>query len=205
MDSSSLIDVLRSRRSRRSVDARPRRSTCRQSSWIARTSSRRCACLRDDPALQFALLVDVTAVDYLPAAPRFEIVYHLACLGDAYTTGGARAAPRRLRLKVARARRRSLGCLRARRCIPAAGWPEREMFDLFGIHFEGHPDLRRILMPDDWDGLSAAQGLSGADPQDRRGVVAAAADGGGVCRERARHARSGDGQRRRANTRGTGD
>ena len=40
--------------------------------------------LRDDPALQFAFLVDVTAVDYLPAEPRFEVVYHLACLGAAY-------------------------------------------------------------------------------------------------------------------------
>ena len=50
--------------------------------------------------LQFAFLVDVTAVDCLPAEPRFEIVYHLACLGAAYAVGGASAAPRRLRLKV---------------------------------------------------------------------------------------------------------
>ncbi|MEO7191130.1 MAG: NADH-quinone oxidoreductase subunit C [Vicinamibacterales bacterium] len=106
--------------------------------------------LRDDPALQFAFLVDVTAVDYLPAEPRFELVYHLACLGAAYATGPA-APARRLRLKV----RLPAGEPRIASVTPVyptAGWPEREVFDLFGIHFEGHADLRRILMPDDWEG-----------------------------------------------------
>jgi len=110
--------------------------------------------LRDDPSLQFALLVDVTAVDRLPAEPRFEIVYHMACVGDAYLTAGATAAatPRRLRLKVML----SADDTRVPSVVsvwPTAGWPEREVFDLFGISFDGHPDLRRILMPDDWDGF----------------------------------------------------
>jgi NADH-quinone oxidoreductase subunit C len=110
--------------------------------------------LRDDPSLQFALLVDVTAVDRLPAEPRFEIVYHMACVGEAYLTAGATtaAAPRRLRLKVML----SSADTRIPSVVsvwPTAGWPEREVFDLFGISFDGHPDLRRILMPDDWDGF----------------------------------------------------
>lgn len=109
-----------------------------------------CRALRDEPSLQFALLAEVTAADYLPAAPRFEVVYHLACLGAAYATGPA-APARRLRLKVRvpgdDARLPSIVSV-----FPGAGWPEREVFDLFGISFEGHPDLRRILMPDDWDG-----------------------------------------------------
>ena len=109
--------------------------------------------LRDHPSLQFAFLVDVTAVDLLPASPRYEVVYHLACLGPHYLTAGATqaAAPARLRVKVRLSgddpRIPSVTGL-----YPTAGWPEREVFDLFGIAFEGHPDLRRILMPDDWQG-----------------------------------------------------
>jgi NADH-quinone oxidoreductase subunit C len=106
--------------------------------------------LRDHPALQFSLLVDVTAVDYLPAVPRFEVVYHLVCLGEAYAIG-APAPARRLRVKV-RVPGDDPWIRSVTSVFPAAGWPEREVFDLFGIHFEGHPDLRRILMPDDWEG-----------------------------------------------------
>jgi NADH-quinone oxidoreductase subunit C len=106
--------------------------------------------LRDHPALQFALLSDVTAVDRLPAEPRFEIVYHMACLGAAYAIGEP-APPRRLRVKVGvpadDARVASATSL-----FPSAGWPEREVFDLFGIAFDHHPDLRRILTADDWTG-----------------------------------------------------
>lgn len=106
--------------------------------------------LRDDPALQFALLVELTAVDRLPARPRFEVVYHLVCIGPAYAKGPA-APPRRLRVKVQvdgdDPRTPSVVSL-----YPVAGWPEREVFDLFGIVFEGHPDLRRILTADGWVG-----------------------------------------------------
>jgi len=112
-----------------------------------------CRALRDHPALQFALLVDVIGVDLFPAEPRFEIVYHAACLGDAFrTAGSAAAAPaRRFRLKV------RLPGVESRlptvtSIYPTANWLEREVFDLMGIVFEGHPDLRRILMADDWVG-----------------------------------------------------
>ena len=101
-----------------------------------------CLALRDDPALQFAFLADVTAVDYLPAEPRFEAVYHMVSIG---------ASPKRLRVKV----RVPGGDPRVPSVVPVwptAGWLEREVFDLFGITFDGHPDLRRILTPDDWVG-----------------------------------------------------
>jgi NADH-quinone oxidoreductase subunit C len=112
-----------------------------------------CHRLRTDPALQFAFLADVTAADYHPAAPRFEVVYHMVCLGPAFTLDGHPPAPaRRLRLKVrvpAEEARVPSVC----RVWPTANWPEREAFDLFGIVFDGHPDLRRILMTDDWEGF----------------------------------------------------
>jgi len=111
-----------------------------------------CGVLRDHPSLQFALLVDVTAVDRLPEEPRYELVYHLACLGEHYTTAGAPpVAPARLRIKV-RLPSDDPRAPTISGVYPSAGWPEREVYDLFGISFDGHPDLRRILMPDDWVG-----------------------------------------------------
>jgi NADH-quinone oxidoreductase subunit C len=110
--------------------------------------------LRDSPGLQFVFLADVTAVDLLPAEPRFEVVYHMASLGEHYRAPGATSAapPMRLRVKVrvpgADARIASVTSI-----WPTAAWPEREVFDLFGLQFDGHPDLRRILMPEDWEGF----------------------------------------------------
>ena len=110
--------------------------------------------LRDHPELQFAFLVDVTAVDYLPAVPRFEMVYILACLGDAFkTSNGPAAPPRRLRMKTRLADGDDPRVASVTSVFPSANWPEREVFDLMGISFEGHPDLRRILTPDDWTGF----------------------------------------------------
>jgi len=106
-----------------------------------------CRTLRDAPSLQFALLVEVTSVDFLPAEPRYEVVYHLACLGEAY----GHAPARRLRLKV-RVPGGDPHVPTVTSIYPGAGWPEREVYDLMGIVFEGHPDLRRILTPDDWQG-----------------------------------------------------
>lgn len=99
-----------------------------------------CTALRDTPSLRFACL-DVTAVDWWPGEPRFQVVYHLASFDPA----------QRLRLKVALpgedAHVATISTL-----WPCANWLEREVFDLFGIVFDGHPDLRRVLMPEDWDG-----------------------------------------------------
>jgi NADH/F420H2 dehydrogenase subunit C len=107
--------------------------------------------LRDHPDLQFAFFSDLTAVDHLPAEPRFELVYHLACLGAAYSGPGGAAVARRLRVKVPIAGHDAHAAT-VTGVYPAAGWPEREVFDLIGIVFDGHADLRRILMADDWEG-----------------------------------------------------
>ena len=97
--------------------------------------------LRDEPGLSFKYLSDVTAVDLYPNEPRFETVYHLFSL----ETG------ERLRLKA----RLPGDDPKVDSLVPI--WPgaeafECEVYDLFGIHFEGHPDLHRLLMPEDWEG-----------------------------------------------------
>ena len=110
-----------------------------------------CRTLRDHPALQFSFFVDVTIADLAPATPRFEAVYHLACLGPAFAQARGAAEPRRLRLKV-RLPDDDPRLPSVTPAYPAAEWPEREVYDLFGVTFDDHPDLRRILMPDDWEG-----------------------------------------------------
>jgi NADH-quinone oxidoreductase subunit C len=107
-----------------------------------------CFALRDTPELRFALLVDLLPVDYLPREPRFEIVYLMASLGMA----GFGLTARRLRVKVRVPGGDEVLVPSVSSVWPAAGWSEREAYDLFGIHFSGHPDMRRILMPDDWEG-----------------------------------------------------
>jgi NADH-quinone oxidoreductase subunit C len=103
--------------------------------------------LRDTPALHFSLLADITAVDFIPREPRFEVVYLLACLG---TANGE--APKRLRVKV-RVPGQDPSVPSIISLWAAANWAERELWDMFGIRVDGHPDLRRILMPEDWDGF----------------------------------------------------
>jgi NADH-quinone oxidoreductase subunit C len=98
--------------------------------------------LRDRPELRYALLVDVTAIDYHPREPRFELVYLLVSLEHR----------RRLRLKV-RLRGDDAHVGTVSGVWPAANWLEREVWDLFGIVFDGHPDPRRLLMPEDWEGF----------------------------------------------------
>jgi NADH-quinone oxidoreductase subunit C len=97
--------------------------------------------LRERAEHRFNLLVEVTAVDFWPREPRFEIVYMLVSIEH-------RA---RLRLKVRlHADDAHVGTVSG--IWPAANWLEREVWDLFGITFDGHPDPRRLLMPEDWDG-----------------------------------------------------
>ena len=95
--------------------------------------------LRDRPELGFVLLADVTAVDWWPREPRFEVVYHLSSMTQ------------RLRMTV-RLDGQTARLPTLQRVWPAACWLEREVWDMFGIVFEDHGDLRRLLMPEDWEG-----------------------------------------------------
>jgi NADH-quinone oxidoreductase subunit C len=103
--------------------------------------------LRDAPELRFVVMADVVAVDYHPRAPRFEILYILACPGVA----GYGDTPKRLRLKVRVPEGTHVPSMSS--IWQSANWGERELYDFFGLHFDGHPDMRRILMPDDWEGF----------------------------------------------------
>jgi NADH-quinone oxidoreductase subunit C len=96
-----------------------------------------CRALRDQRG--FIFLADITAVDWWPREPRFEVVYHLASARD------------RLRVKV-RVAGSAARVPTVQSVWPAANWLEREVWDLFGVIFEGHGDLRRLLMPEDWEG-----------------------------------------------------
>ncbi len=110
--------------------------------YVGRDSIREaCAILRDAPELTYNFLSDVTAVDWYPSEPRFEVVYQLLSI-----TRKQRVSLR-VRLASDDARLESVTSV-----WPAANYFEREVFDLFGVQFEGHPYLRRIMMPDDWQG-----------------------------------------------------
>ncbi len=94
--------------------------------------------LRDDPAMDFDVLLDVTAVHWPHREQPMEIVAHLFSL----------ARNDRLRLKASVGDRGPIASLTS--LWHSADWNEREAFDMFGVVFEGHPDLRRILMPEDY-------------------------------------------------------
>jgi NADH-quinone oxidoreductase subunit C len=96
---------------------------------------------REDPKLRYNFLTDATCVDRYPAEPRFELNYHLVSI--------PRQEKVRLRVWVS-GNDPAVDSLVP--VWPGANWLEREIFDLFGIRFSGHPDLRRILLPDDWEG-----------------------------------------------------
>jgi NADH-quinone oxidoreductase subunit C len=84
---------------------------------------------------------DVTAVDWFPSSPRFQLSYHIV----------SHSHKERIRLRVLLdGDAPSVGSITS--VWPSANFYEREVFDLFGIRFEGHPNLRRIMMPDDWQG-----------------------------------------------------
>ena len=89
--------------------------------------------LRDDSELGMTLLIDICGVDWPAREPRFDVVYHLLSLSEVG----------RLRLKIQVGEDESVPS--AVGVFPAANWYEREVFDMYGIEFEGHPDLRRIL------------------------------------------------------------
>jgi len=97
--------------------------------------------LRDDRELDFDMLMDVTAVDHLPRTPRFEVVYHLYSL----------SANHRLRVKVT-VPEDDPRVATAVELYASANWMEREVWDLYGIRFDGHPDLRRLLLYEEFEG-----------------------------------------------------
>ena len=106
---------------------------------LLRTAAQQC---RDNPELAFNMLSDVTCVDRFPIEPRFELNYQLVSLD--------RRARVRLRTSV------STDQPIVDSMVPVwggANWLEREVFDLFGIQFNGHPDLRRILLPEEFEGF----------------------------------------------------
>ena len=100
-----------------------------------------CTFLRDDEALLYNFMMDLTAVDYLGKEPRFEVVYHLYSL----------KYNRRVRIKA----RVSESDCSIDSIVPiwiSANWFEREAFDLYGITFKGHPELRRLLLYEEFQG-----------------------------------------------------
>ena len=110
--------------------------------YVERTALRgACNALRDNAALKYDALSDVTCVDWLPRNPRFEVIYHL------FSTVTKKRVRLKVRLSEDDASVDSLTPL-----WPGANFFEREVFDLFGIRFDEHPNLKRIMMPDNWEG-----------------------------------------------------
>jgi NADH-quinone oxidoreductase subunit C len=99
-----------------------------------------CVYLHKD--LHYTFLSSVTAVDWLERIPRFDVVYHLLSIPN--------QSQLRLKVRVGQRREDHPSVPTVTGVWPGANWYEREVYDLFGITFEGHPDLRRILMPIDW-------------------------------------------------------
>jgi NADH-quinone oxidoreductase subunit C len=116
-----------------------------------------CLELRDNPATYFDFLSCLSGMDYGLSANRFGVVYHLASIP--YQT--------QLVLKVSREHTRDVNDLPVFPTVSTvyktAEWHEREAYDLMGIFFEGHPDLRRILLPDDWEGYPLRKDYKAAE------------------------------------------
>ena len=112
------------------------------------------AALRDDPDLSFRFLSSVTATDHPGSEPRFWVAYELRSLEHRH----------RVRVKVGLPGD-DPRVPSAVRLFPTADWHERETYDFFGIAFEGHPNLARILLPDGWEGypLRKDEPLGGVD------------------------------------------
>ena len=94
-------------------------------------------------------LLDIGGTDHLPLTPRFEVSYHFSSIDPKRRDPKAPVARFRLRVFPQDADP-VVPSLTSR--WPSADWPEREVYDLFGVRFAGHPSLKRIMMPDDWEG-----------------------------------------------------
>lgn len=99
-----------------------------------------CSYLKSDPELDFDYLLDVCGVDYAQREPRFDVVYHLSSIRKKH----------RVRVKTMVDEGEKVDSVTS--VWGTADWTERETYDMFGIEFEGHPDLKRIYMADDWKG-----------------------------------------------------
>ena len=155
MNSTELLDPLRPLLPGVPLESAP--STDQQTIGLPSNSVvEMCRVLRERPALGFVFLADITAVDRWPREPRFEVVYHLASGTD------------RLRVKV---QLPGTHLPTVKSVWPGANWLEREVWDLFGIVFDGHGDLRRRLMPEDWESHPPTWPPTGpraaADPPER--------------------------------------
>jgi NADH-quinone oxidoreductase subunit C len=110
--------------------------------WVDRVALRdACLTLKNDPQLQYNALADVTCVDWYPLEPRFEVVYQL------FSTTKKKYVRLKVRLPGNDANIDSLTPI-----WPGANFFEREVFDLFGVRFDEHPNLTRIMMPENWEG-----------------------------------------------------
>jgi NADH-quinone oxidoreductase subunit C len=120
-----------------------------------------CQVLRDDEALRFELCSSVSGVDYLGSDPRrLHVVYHLTSM----------TYRRRVRLEAAVPADGSLPTVTG--VYPTADWQEREAYDMFGVIFTGHPNLTRVLMPDDWEGFPQRKDYPlGGVPVEYKGAV----------------------------------
>jgi NADH-quinone oxidoreductase subunit C len=98
-----------------------------------------------------SMLLDIGGVDYLEREPRFDVVYHLLALPVAVSSVAAVGTPRRVRVLTGVPGNDPV-LPTATDLWPSADWAEREIFDLFGIRFTGHANLRRIQLPDEWEG-----------------------------------------------------
>ena len=136
MTSPALLDNLRSWLPDVQLDERP---SVDQPSLVVPAAALLSVCQALHDRAGFVLLSDITAVDWWPKEPRYEVVYHLAS-----ATGRVRLI---VLLPSQSARVPSI-----QRIWMGANWLEREVWDLFGIDFDGHGDLRRLLMPEDWEG-----------------------------------------------------
>ncbi|MBI5234693.1 MAG: NADH-quinone oxidoreductase subunit C [Deltaproteobacteria bacterium] len=96
--------------------------------------------VKTDPSVRMNCLVDVVGVDYMGEAKRFEVVYHLYSIQKKH----------RLRIKVRVGEGETVPSVAY--IWAGADWPEREIFDMYGIVFDGHPNLKRIYMAEDWEG-----------------------------------------------------
>lgn len=99
-----------------------------------------CRFLHDTGGLEYDFLTDLTAVDYPTRPQRFDVVLHLYSMTQNH----------HLRVKAGVGENEEIDSVTT--VWKAANWEERETFDMFGIVFAGHPDLRRILLPEDWEG-----------------------------------------------------